>query len=70
MEQKCETCIFWQDFEQRVWARISNTRGDKTRGLIELRLCTWKAHPSISLVEHEVYTDKEFSCNEYRRKDP
>ena len=66
MEQKCETCLFWKDYEQRVWARIGKTRGDITRDLLELRACRWIPHPSVDMVRDEVYTDKEFSCNEYK----
>ena len=68
MDKQCKTCVFWQNYEQRVYARIAKARGDIARGLMELRLCTWQAHPSVDIIKHDVYTDKEFHCNSYQAK--
>ena len=62
----CEKCFYWKDFEVRVWAVISGKRGERGDGTIELRQCKYAPAPSSGEMRHIVYTDKEYSCSEWR----
>jgi len=64
---RCEMCKHWQDYEARVWAKITdfrqrgNTHG---KGLIELRPCRYSPPPGLEMHDF-VYTDKNFHCSGY-----
>lgn len=62
----CETCLHWQDYTDRVHARVSNTRSSFARGVIELRRCKYEPPPTISKQWDAIYTDKDHVCAEYR----
>lgn len=65
-ERCCGNCECWQDYEQRVYARIAKVRGDIGLQLIELRLCQFEPHPGADVVRSEVYTDNKYCCDEFR----
>ena len=60
----CERCKWWQDWGDRVFARVSRARGDIDRDLIELRSCKFIPAPAIRNVS-PVYTDKNFCCGSF-----
>jgi len=64
-EETCANCKFWQEWEDRVYARINGTRG-KRQHLLELRRCRFKPHPGLDILDYNVYTDQDFSCSEYK----
>ena len=64
---KCGDCKWWQDYTERVWARISDFKGDIERSVVELRLCKYIVPPQIRSV-HYVYTDKDYCCSEFKDK--
>lgn len=66
---KCENCKYWQDFSDRVIARISNTRGILSRGTIELRKCRNIPPPSVDVTFVPVYTDSEYGCSGFCPKE-
>ena len=68
MNKSCETCIFWQDYHDRVYANISKTRGDLGDNSIELRRCRWQSPPGITMNFSSRYTDKEYGCSEHEAK--
>ena len=64
MTKKCENCFWWQDYEERVWARISDFKGKRCRSVVELRLCKYLVPPSVNDIT-VVYTDSNYCCGEF-----
>ena len=60
---ECKNCIYWTDFKNRVFARISDFSGNMSRGRIELRPCKHIPSPNISDVFY-TYTDENFGCSD------
>ena len=71
VQHECKTCLWWQDYTRRVYARVTVRRGDiGSQGLLELRQCRYVASPTVSDVQL-VYTDEEYTCSNWttRRDD-
>jgi len=65
----CENCRFWQDHTDRVFVRMSVQPESKHGyGLIEAHKCRYTPHPMIQMVSQTMYTDKDFSCSEWKPK--
>ncbi|KKM73586.1 hypothetical protein LCGC14_1408950 [marine sediment metagenome] len=65
----CGNCTYWQNYQEGIRARISGAYNNiMSRGLIELRPCSWSAHPSINTVCQPIHTDEKFRCPEFRRE--
>lgn len=62
----CGKCFYWKDYNVRVYAVISGKQSERGDGTIELRQCKYAPAPSTGETRHTVYTDKEYSCSEYR----
>jgi hypothetical protein len=63
MEKECYNCYWWKDFEDRVYACISDTYGTgRCRDSLELRKCKWVPNPNITDIEYK-YTDRHFVCS-------
>jgi len=60
---KCKDCIYWRDFENRVYARISGFIGPIHRGIVELRPCKFIPSPNVQATSY-VYTDEYFECSD------
>ena len=65
----CENCAFWQDYEDRVFANISQARSNMVRNTIELRPCKYVPPPTVQS-DARRYTDKDFACSGWKQKDP
>lgn len=65
---KCKECKWWQDYTDRVYARVSKTKGNIGRSLIELRRCGFTPAPTISDAS-SVYTDEDFYCSDFNKKE-
>ena len=65
---KCKDCVFWQDFSDRVYAKISDTRNiNLVRGIVELRKCRNVPPPTVDMNFNIVYTDSEHGCSAFTR---
>ena len=64
MDRKCKNCVWWQDYRDRVYARVSGTYGKLHPGRIELRRCKCVLNPKCDTVG-SVYTDEEFVCSSW-----
>ena len=64
----CENCAFWQDYEDRVFANISQARSNMDRNTIELRRCKYVPPPTVQSAALR-YTDKDFACSGWKQKD-
>jgi len=60
--KRCETCNWWKDYTQRVFAIVSGVQGDRSPGTIELRRCRYQPPPKAD-AGHAVYTDKGHVCS-------
>ena len=58
----CSTCKWWQDYNDRVYARVRFKQGTRERGIIELRRCKNDPPPTVQSAQ-SVYTDPDFSCS-------
>ena len=65
---KCEICYFWQNYERRVWARISEFDTDRGRNIVELRVCGFIPAPQINADNPIIYTDPNYICGSYLEK--
>ena len=63
---KCKDCIYWKNYEDRVFAAISGIQGSIARGIIELRPCEFRPSPNIGDVSYR-YTDGEYSCSDGKK---
>ncbi len=63
----CENCTWWQDYEKRVWAIISDFTSDRAGNHVELRLCKYLPPPTV-VDNNTIYTDKDYCCSEFHRK--
>jgi hypothetical protein len=60
----CATCQYWQEWEDRVYARLSfKGRAPHGRRSHELRRCRYSPNPQVDLTEPWVYTDESFVCD-------
>ena len=63
----CGNCIYWQDHSNRVYARISDAYNKNQHlGILELRPCRWRAHPSVETNYNYLYLDENFYCEEFK----
>ena len=62
----CGNCKFWRDYNDRVYANISRTKGNTGRGTIELRVCKYNPPPTISQSSW-VHTDEDYTCSGFIR---
>jgi len=63
---QCGTCAYWQDFSDRVFAKINGVNGPTTlKGIIELRRCRYLTPPSVTQ-DWDVYTDEEYGCSAHK----
>jgi hypothetical protein len=61
----CEKCLWWQDWDDRVFANISTGHSNIARNQIELRRCRFIPHPSAPW-NYDVYTDSDYKCSEFK----
>ena len=61
----CATCIYWQDYSDRVTAVVSGRETHSFRNRLELRRCRYVAPPSIE-TRGPVYTDADHSCSGWK----
>jgi len=65
-KRRCENCLWWADFEPRVFAVISEVHGSThATDRIELRFCRFRPHPGIS-ARVGLYTDANYACGEWQ----
>lgn len=67
-QRRCENCIWWQDYDDRVFAFISTGNSSFARNRVELRRCRFTPHPS-SGETNDYYTDADYCCGEFAKKD-
>lgn len=68
-EKTCANCIWWQNCDTRVNAKISGCYGPRwVDGLIELRECQCKPSPNAE-PRASVYTDEKYCCGSWQYKD-
>jgi len=60
--KKCETCEWWKDYKNRVYAKIDGVVGKIHPGTIELRLCRYSPPPTAD-AGRSVYTNAENVCS-------
>ena len=61
----CGKCIYWQDYSDRVYARISQAKGELS-GAFELRRCRYSPPPTAKTDWQYIYTDVCFTCSAYK----
>ena len=60
----CGTCRFWEDWKDRVSARLSfGPRAPFGAAAHELRRCKYTPNPTIDYDYHPTYTDPDFTCD-------
>jgi hypothetical protein len=62
----CGTCVWWQDYSDRVDAIISTGHSNCHRNRIELRRCRYNPPPTVESVT-ACWTDSEYVCGSYRK---
>lgn len=62
--KKCETCDWWKDYEDRVFALIPKVYTTRAANAIELRHCKYKPHPMNQMFD-SYYTAPHYVCNEW-----
>ena len=67
-DRQCGLCVWWQDYSDRVYARISGAYDPIHPGKIELRRCRYIPNPRADSAG-SVYTDEKFVCGAYEQKD-
>lgn len=79
MNPRCQTCVYWQDYNQRVFARLSsgsfsqvnqngtvfNEDRNSDRG-VELRLCRFQPPPTVQQNCGSMYTDANYACSAHK----
>lgn len=65
---RCETCQWWGPVATRILARINGSIGPIRNGLFELKECRFQPTPNAEN-EFLAYTDSEFCCSNWKRKD-
>ena len=63
----CKDCIWWVNYKDRVYARISHSCSNMARNIIELRHCEFIPHPSVQIWQ-DIYTDEGYVCGEFKGK--
>ena len=64
-KETCSTCKYWQDYENRVFARIEGVQGKFGRSDLELRLCKYRPPPSNDINFRDIFTDEDYSCSAF-----
>lgn len=65
IKMNCKTCVWWQDFSDRVTAIISKGHSNCHRDRIELRRCRYNPAPTVEGVINPIYTDEYYVCGAY-----
>ena len=61
----CENCKYWQDYFNRIFARIEGVSGNFGNGNLELRLCKYRPAPVNDDQFKQIYTDQNYSCSAF-----
>lgn len=60
---RCKECEYWKDYNDRVYACISNVKSGLCRDDVELRACKFRPSPNIERCR-TMYTDKDYECSD------
>jgi hypothetical protein len=66
MKESCDSCRWWKDFSDRVYARVSGVKSNMAGDILELRRCRYSPPPQIEQ-RKVIYTDKDHVCSEYEK---
>lgn len=65
-EERCKTCRYWQDWHDRVSARVSMGYNEHMGGgVYELRICRNIPAPALRKEWNQIYTDENFGCSSW-----
>lgn len=62
---KCDSCIYWTEYKNRVFARVTGKGSDFARNIIELRPCSFELPPRANQDGNVIYTDQDHTCSEF-----
>lgn len=61
----CKNCHYWQDFDNRVEACISDATSNRERNELELRPCGYSPPPTVRSRVY-IYTDGDYHCSSFK----